>query len=54
MLRRWLVEHQRETEFSHVIKKLDRILEDQYVDRFESKEIIDTLGHTLKLLRTAT
>lgn len=54
VLRRWLVEHQRETEFSHVIKKLDRILDDGYVDRFESKEIIDTLGHTLKLLRTAT
>jgi len=52
VLKRWLEEHQRETEFSYVIKKLDRILDDGYVDRFESKEIIDALGHTLARLRT--
>ena len=53
VLKRWLEEHQKETEFNYVIKKLDRILDDGYVDRFESKEIIDTLGHTLSQLRTA-
>lgn len=53
VLKRWLEEHQKETEFNYVIKKLDRILEDGYVDRFESKEIIDTLGHTLSQLRAA-
>ena len=52
VLKRWLEEHQRDTEFSYVIKKLNRILEDEYVDRFESKEIIETLGHTLAQLRT--
>ena len=50
VLKRWLEEHQRDTEFSYVIRKLDRILSDGYVDRFESKEVIDTLGHTLSQL----
>ena len=50
VLKRWLEEHQRDTEFSYVIRKLDRILADGYVDRFESKEVIDTLGHTLSQL----
>ena len=54
VLKRWLEEHQRETEFNYVIGKLSRILDDGYVDRFESKEVIDTLGHTLAQLRAAT
>lgn len=54
VLKRWLEEHQRESEFSYVIGKLNRILDDGYVDRFESKEVIDTLGRTLAQLRTAT
>ena len=53
VLKRWLEEHQRDTEFSYVIRKLDRILADGYVDRFESKEVIDTLGHTLSQLNEA-
>jgi len=53
VLKRWLEEHQQATEFDYAIKKLDRILEDGYVDRFESKEIIDTLGHTLAQLRVS-
>ena len=54
VLKRWLEEHQREAEFSQVITNLSRILEDGYVDRFESKEIIDMLGHTLSLLHATT
>ena len=50
VLKRWLEEHQREEEFSAVIGKLAHILEDGYVDRFESKEIIDLLGYTLSRL----
>lgn len=50
VLKRWLEEHQRDTEFNYVIEKLNRILADGYVDRFESKEVIDTLGHTLSQL----
>ena len=54
VLKRWLEEHQREAEFSQVMTKLDRFLEDGYVDRFESKSIIDMLGRTLSQLRTTT
>ena len=47
VLKRWLEEHQQGTELNYVIGKLNRVLEDAYVDRFESKEVIDALGHTL-------
>ena len=50
VLKRWLEEHQQGTGFSYVIEKLNRFLEDVYIDRFESKEVIDALGHTLLLL----
>ena len=53
VLKRWLEEHQRETEFSYIITKLDRFLVDGYIDRFESREVIDSLGHTLAKLRPA-
>ena len=47
VLKRWLEEHQRGNEFDYVIGKLNRFLDDGYVDRFESKEVIDALGHAL-------
>ena len=47
VLKRWLEEHQREGEFNSLIEKLAHILADGYVDRFESKEIIDLLGYAL-------
>ena len=47
VLKRWLEEHQRGNEFNNVIGKLNLILGDGYVDRFESKEVIDALGHAL-------
>ena len=50
-LKRWLEEHQQGTEFSFVIGKLNRVLEDGYVDRFESSEVTDALGRTLAQLR---
>ena len=50
VLKRWLEEHQRATEFNYMIDKLNRFLEDGYIDRFESREVIDTLGHTLAQL----
>ena len=53
VLKRWLEEHQRETEFSYMITKLNRFLEDGYIDRFESREVIDSLGHTLAKLKPA-
>ena len=51
ILKRWFEEHQRGDEFAFVIGKLDRFLADGYIDRFESKEMIDALGHTLANLR---
>ena len=50
VLKRWLEEHQRGTEFNHVIEKLNLILADGYVDRFESHGVIDALGQTLAQL----
>lgn len=50
VLKRWLEEHQQDGEFGFAIGKLEGILSDGYVDRFESKEIIDALGHILSLL----
>ena len=50
VLKRWLEEHQRGTEFDYVIKRLNLVLGDGYVDRFESRDVIDSLGHTLTQL----
>ena len=47
VIKRWLEEHQRMDEFKFTIDKLGRFLADGYVDRFESKELIDSLGQTL-------
>ncbi len=51
VVKRWLEEHQTGNEFGLLIGKLSKMLSDTYIDRFESKEIIDLLGHTLKQLR---
>jgi len=50
VLKKWLEEHQQGGEFDFAIEKLKGILSDGYVDRFESKEIIDSLGHILSRL----
>ena len=50
VLKRWLEEHQRGTEFNYVIRRLDLVLGDGYVDRFESRDVIDSLGRTLAQL----
>ena len=50
VLKRWLEEHQQNGEFSFAIGKLTGILSDGYVDRFESQEIINALGHILSQL----
>ena len=51
VVKRWLEEHQTGNEFELLIGKLSKMLSDTYIDRFESKEIIDLLGYTLKQLR---
>ena len=50
VLKRWLEEHQRDGEFDALIGKLDAILKDGFVDRFESSTIINTLGWALAQL----
>ena len=50
VVKRWLEEHQRGDEFKAAIEKLDKFLVDGYIDRFESKELISSLGVTLRAL----
>ena len=56
VLKRWLEEHQREDEFALVIAKLDKLLADGRIDRFESSEAISVIGRVLAQLngRAAT
>ena len=53
VIKRWLEEHKEGSEFDMVIAKLDKFLTDGYIDRFESKTLIDTIGTILRTLRTA-
>ena len=51
VLKRWLEEHQSGDEFARLIEMLSEFLSDKYVDRCESKTIIDALGRVLATLR---
>ena len=53
VIKRWLEEHKDGTEFDFIISRLDKFLVDGYIDRFESKQLIDTIGAILRMLRTA-
>ena len=50
VVKRWLEEHQRGDEFAFTIEKLSRFLNDGYIDRFESKELIESLAQTSRAL----
>ena len=52
VIKRWLEEHKEGTEFDLIIGKLDKFLTDGYIDRFESKQLIDTIGTILRTLRS--
>ena len=52
VINKWLHEHRRGTEFDLVIRKLEKFLEDGYIDRFESHDLIDLIGNVLRTLRT--
>ena len=41
-------------EFAFAIEKLTRFLGDGYIDRFESKELIESLAQTLRALNDTT
>ena len=51
VIKRWLEEHRQGSEFDMVISKLDKFLTDGYIDRFESKELINSIGNILRTLR---
>ena len=51
VVKRWLEEHKEGAEFDSVIARLDKFLVDGYIDRFESKALIDTIGGILRTLR---
>jgi len=51
VIKRWLEEHREGTEFDLVIAKLDKYLVDGYIDRFESKNLITSIGNILATLR---
>ena len=51
VVKRWLEEHKEGAEFDFVIGRLEKFLTDGYIDRFESKTLIDTIGGILRTLR---
>lgn len=51
VIKHWLEEHREGTEFDLVISRLDKFLVDGYIDRFESKALVDTIGSILRRLR---
>jgi len=53
VVKRWLEEHREGEEFAPVIDRLAKFLTDGYIDRFESKTLIDSLGNILRSLRAA-
>ena len=52
VIKRWLEEHRVGDAFDRTIAKLDKFLTDGYIDRFESKELTDSIGSILRTLRT--
>lgn len=51
VLKHWLEEHQENGQFQGLIDRLDKFLTDGYIDRFESKNMIDMFGWILTQLR---
>ena len=51
VIKRWLEEHRTGGEFDRAIERLDGFLADGYIDRFESKKLIDSIGAVLATLR---
>ena len=48
---RWIQEHQRADEFAPQLAKLQKFMDDGYIDRFESKDIIQSISSVLRRLR---
>ncbi len=52
ILKRWLEEHGDGVDFSYLLGKIDKVLADGWIDRFESRELIVAIGEVLRILRT--
>ncbi len=52
VIKRWLEEHQQKDEFRILIDRLGRHLSDEFIDRSESRAIIESIGNVLRILRT--
>jgi len=48
---RWVEEHNRAGEFTALIEELRKYLSDNWIDRFESKQIVTVIGNVLAKLR---
>ncbi len=53
VIKRWLEEHAEYGNFTALTEKLEGFLVDGYIDRFESKKLLNTFGEVLRQLRTA-
>lgn len=51
VLKRWLEEHVPGEMFAPLIARLESFLADGYIDRFESKRLLDSFGTVLARLR---
>ena len=51
VIRNWLKAHGKEEMCPLVIKKLDKFLQDGYIDRFEAAELTASIGSILRALR---
>ena len=51
VIKRWLEEHKSGDEFDRTLEKLDAFLKDGWIDRFESKNLIGSIGSVLATLR---
>ena len=52
VVKRWLEEHQNGDEFKSMIDKLSKFLSDGFIDQIESRNLIESLGYTLRALNT--
>ena len=52
VVKRWLEEHRRGGEFDFALARLGEQLADNWIDRFESQAIVETIGRVLQILRT--
>lgn len=51
VLKRWLEEHNQSETFRPLVDRLAGFLADGYIDRFESKRLLDSFGNVLSVLR---